>query len=320
MTDAPPLHATVPAEAMGERIDRVLARLFPQYSRSRLQQWLDSGHITLDGLPVDRKTKVKGGETVQVNPQPGHSENWTAQALALNIVYEDSSVIVVNKPAGLVVHPAVGNRDGTLVNALLHHAPELDGLPRAGIVHRLDKETTGLLVVARTLEAHRSLVDQLQARRVTREYDALVTGEVVSGGTVDAPMGRHPVERVKMAVIVGGKAAITHFRVLERYAGATLLRVKLETGRTHQIRVHMAHIAHPVVGDPVYGGHRLLRGLPEDAKATVFALKRQALHATRLEITHPESGKMLRWQVPRPVDFETVLTVLRQFPKQDDEW
>jgi 23S rRNA pseudouridine1911/1915/1917 synthase len=249
-----------------------------------------------------------------------HSENWTAQALTLDLVYEDGSILVVNKPAGRVVHPAVGNRDGTLVNALLYHAPELDGLPRAGIVHRLDKDTTGLLVVARTLEAHRSLVEQLQARRVTREYDALVTGEVVSGGTVDAPMGRHPVERIKMAVVVGGKAAITHYRVLERYAGATLLRVRLETGRTHQIRVHMAHITHPVVGDQVYGGHRLLRGLPEEAKETVFALKRQALHATRLELAHPESGKILRWQVPRPTDFETVLAVLRQFPKQDDDW
>lgn len=320
MTDTHPLQATVPAEASGERVDRVLAQLFPQYSRSRLQQWLDSGHITLDGLAVDRKTKIKGGEDVRVCPQPVHSENWTAQALALDLVYEDSSIIVVNKPAGLVVHPAVGNRDGTLVNALLHHAPELDGLPRAGIVHRLDKDTTGLLVVARTLEAHRSLVEQLQARRVTREYDALVTGEVVSGGTVEAPMGRHPVDRVKMTVLVGGKAAITHYRVLERYAGATLLRVRLETGRTHQIRVHMAHIAHPVVGDQVYGGNRLLRGLPEEAKATVFALKRQALHATRLEIAHPESGKTLRWQVPRPADFETVLAVLRQFPKQDDDW
>lgn len=320
MTDTNLLQATVPTEAVGERFDRVLAQLFPQYSRSRLQQWLDSGHITLDGLAVDRKTKVKGGEVIRVSPQPVIGENWTAQALTLDLVYEDSSIIVINKPAGLVVHPAVGNRDGTLVNALLHHAPELDGLPRAGIVHRLDKDTTGLLVVARSLEAHRSLVEQLQARRVTREYDALVTGEVVAGGTVDAPMGRHPVERIKMAVLVGGKTAITHYRVLERYAGATLLRVRLETGRTHQIRVHMAHIAHPVVGDPVYGGHRLLRGLPEEAKATVFALKRQALHAARLEIAHPESGKTLRWQVPRPADFETVLAVLRQFPKQEDDW
>lgn len=320
MTSPNLLQATVPAEAVGERVDRVLAQLFPQYSRSRLQHWLDSGHITLNGLPADRKSKVKGGEDVQVCPQPVIGENWTAQALTLDLVYEDSSIIVVNKPAGLVVHPGVGNRDGTLVNALLHHAPELDGLPRAGIVHRLDKDTTGLLVVARTLEAHRSLVEQLQARQVTREYDALVTGEVVAGGTIDAPMGRHPVERIKMAVVVGGKAAITHYRVLERYAGATLLRVRLETGRTHQIRVHMAHITHPVVGDQVYGGNRLLRGLPEEAKATVFALKRQALHATRLELAHPESGKSLRWQVPRPADFEAVLAVLRQFPKQDDDW
>ena len=315
------LEALIPAAAAGERIDRVLAQLFPQYSRARLQLWLEGGFITLDGHIVDRKVKLRGGEHVRVQAQPIEADSeWAAQPIALNIVYEDNSIIIVNKPAGLVVHPAVGNRDGTLVNALLHYAPELAAVPRAGIVHRLDKDTSGLLAIARGLEAHRSLVSQLQARSVTREYDALVTGEIISGDTIDAPMGRHPGERKKMAVVVGGKQAVTHFRVLERYMGATLLRVRLETGRTHQIRVHMAHCGHPVVGDPVYGGIRLLRGIPEETKETVFALKRQALHAARLELRHPESDKVLHWQVARPGDFEAVLDALRPFPKQADEW
>lgn len=321
MKDETILEALIPAGAAGDRVDRVLAQLFPQYSRARLQLWLEAGFITVNGQIVDRKAKLRGGEQIAVQVQPIEADSeWAAQPIALNIVYEDSSIIVVNKPAGLVVHPAAGNRDGTLVNALLHYAPELALVPRAGIVHRLDKDTSGLLVVARGLEAHRSLVSQLQARSVTREYDALVTGEMIAGGTIDAPMGRHPGERKKMAVVVGGKQAITHFRVLERYRGATLLRVRLETGRTHQIRVHMAHCGYPVVGDPVYGGIRFLRGIPEETKQTVFALKRQALHAARLELRHPQSDKVLHWHVARPSDFEAVLAALRPFPKEEDEW
>lgn len=309
--NTPALHFVVPADCAGQRFDQALARLLPEYSRSRLQSWIGEGQALLDGVQVPAKQKVWGGETVSVCPQSHPSElPHRAQDIALNLVYEDDTLLVINKPAGLVVHPGSGNWEGTLLNALLHHAPQLEGVPRAGIVHRLDKDTSGLLVVAKTITAQTALVRQLQARSVKREYLALAWGEVGRDGTVDAPIGRHPTQRVKMAVIADGKPAVTHYRVDERFPGCTLLRCRLETGRTHQIRVHLASIGFPLVGDAVYaqGARRsdprlreLLQGFP-----------RQALHATRLALVHPHSGETQEWHVPLPPDMESLLRRLRE--------
>lgn len=287
------------------RLDQALAKLFPQHSRSRLQHWAREGRVTLDAGPADPKRKVCGGERVIVSPQLHPSERaCEAQAIALDIVHEDATLLVIDKPAGLVVHPGSGNWDGTMLNALLHHAPELRGVPRAGIVHRLDKDTSGLLVVARTLEAQTDLVRQLQARTVKREYLALVHGIVERGGIVEAPIGRHPVERVRMAVTERGKPARTHYDVLEHFAGATLLRCRLDTGRTHQIRVHMHSIGHALVGDPLYGRRQ--------GRATALAFSRQALHAERLGLIHPATGELREWFAPLPPDMQALLQSLRE--------
>ncbi|MBI3775711.1 MAG: 23S rRNA pseudouridine(1911/1915/1917) synthase RluD [Gammaproteobacteria bacterium] len=304
--------ASVPFNLSGRRLDQVLSVLFPDYSRSRLQQWLLDGHVQVDGTVWRAKDKVKGGEQIALTAVIERQVADAPEDLPLDVVYADEHLIVVNKPAGLVVHPAAGNRAGTLLNALLHYAPELAQLPRAGIVHRLDKDTTGLLVVARTLEAQAKLVTQLQARSVSREYDAVVLGVVVSGGTVDAPLGRHPVERKRMAVRAGGREAITHFRIVEHFRAHTHLRVQLETGRTHQIRVHLAHIHFPIVGDPAYGGR--VRLPPRASEAFTVALRqfpRQALHASRLSLDHPAHGKRMQWRVPLPQDMQDLLEAMR---------
>ena len=308
------LSAEIPFELAGSRVDQALAQLFPEYSRSRLTQWIKQGKVTLDGKVPKPKDSVFGGEQVVVETEVLPQERSpAAQEIPLDIVYEDASIIVINKPAGLVVHPAAGNWSGTLQNALLHYAPELDGIPRAGIVHRLDKETSGLMVVARTLTAHKSLVEQLQERSVSREYLALVFGPVVAGGTVEGDIGRHPVERKRMAVVANGKPAITHYRVEQRFAHHTLLRVKLETGRTHQIRVHMAHIHHPIVGDPVYGGRlRIPAGISESLQEALRGFRRQALHATRLELDHPETDDRIGWEVPMPADMQALIDRLAE--------
>ncbi len=297
----------VPAEYAGFRLDQALARLFPSHSRSRLQSWLKQDLIRIDGQRRDAKFKVWGGEILRVSePQLNEQGIDMPEAISLRIIYEDESLIVINKPAGLVVHPGNGNRSGTLLNALLHHAPFLAGIPRAGIVHRLDKETSGLMVVAKTLPAQTDLVRQLQSRTVKRHYYALVTG-CVGGekGEVDAPVGRHPVHRTRMAVVASGRAAITRYFVRERFRHATLLECRLETGRTHQIRVHMAHIGHPLVGDPVYGARRV-------ADETLRAFPRQALHAFRLGLRHPDGGTDMSWQAALPDDMETLLDNLRR--------
>lgn len=304
------LHFAVPGDCAGLRLDQVLARLLPEYSRSRLQEWIVQQQVSLNGESATPKQKVWGGDALEVRPRSHPAEQpYRAQDIALDILYEDDALLVLNKPAGLVVHPGSGNWEGTLLNALLHHAPQLEGVPRAGIVHRLDKDTSGLLVVARTLTAQTHLVRQLQARSVKREYLALVYGELRHGGTVDEPVGRHPDQRVKMAVTEGGKSATTHYQVEERFPGCTLVRCQLETGRTHQIRVHMAHIRHPLVGDRVYlkGPQKcvpelreLLRGFP-----------RQALHATRLALEHPVSGETMEWEVPLPEDMARLLQQIR---------
>jgi 23S rRNA pseudouridine1911/1915/1917 synthase len=306
------LEGEVPQACAGQRLDQALAGMFPDYSRSRLTQWVKEGQVRVDGQVRRPRDKVLGGERVEVEALAEPEERWAAEPIPLEIVYEDASILVINKPAGLVVHPAAGNRDGTMLNALLHHAPELASVPRAGIVHRLDKDTTGLLVVARTLKAQASLVAQLQARALTREYDAVVVGVLTGGGTVDAPIGRHPVDRKRMAVVPGGKRAVTHYRLAERFAAHTHLTARLETGRTHQIRVHMAHIKHPLVGDRVYGGRlRLPPGCGETLRESLRGFPRQALHARRLGLNHPETGEYVEWSVPLPADMERLLAALR---------
>ena len=306
--DYSPAEIMVPATCSGLRFDAALAKLFPAHSRSRLQAWLKDGLILLDGAAVEAKHKLWGGEHIAITVPPApHCENG-AEAIALPIIFEDGCIIVIDKPAGLVVHPGNGNTSGTLMNALLHHAPALAGVPRAGIVHRLDKDTSGLLVVAKTLPAQTNLVRQLQARSVKRHYLALAIGKVGAGGTVDAPLGRHPVQRTRMTVVKsGGKEARTHYEVRERFPpphNCTLIECRLETGRTHQIRVHMASIGHPLVGDPVYGKART-------GDAALDAFPRQALHALQLALLHPDSGAEMSWEAPLPDDFKLLLEQVR---------
>ena len=307
------LELTIPVEMRGQRLDQALAELVNEYSRSRLQQWIRSGEVTLDERLPRVREKVMGGELVRIDAVIAEQTVNAAESIPLDIVHADAELLVINKPAGLVVHPAAGNPAGTLLNALLHHDPQLAALPRAGIVHRLDKSTSGLMVVARSLTAHKRLVDALQARTVKREYLTVVNSVLTAGGRIDAPIGRHPVDRKRMAVVNGGKEAVTHYRVEERYRAHTLVRVQLETGRTHQIRVHMAHQHHPVVGDPVYGGR--LR-LPKSADAQVIAVlsgfRRQALHATQLTLVHPVSGETLSWHADVPPDMAALIEALRQ--------
>lgn len=295
----------IPPEQGGLRLDQALSTLMPEFSRNQLQGWLREGRILLDGEKVDGKRKVWGDETVTLGELRRAEETaQLAEDIPLGIVFEDESVLVLDKPAGLVVHPGSGNWSGTLLNALLHHCPNARELPRAGIVHRLDKDTSGLLVIAKTLTAQTALVRQLQARSVKRHYLALVRGTLAADGTVDAPIGRHPVHRTKMAVVPNGREARTHFSVRERFERATLVECSLETGRTHQIRVHMAHVGHPLVGDPVY-----LRGTVGVPCLDTFP--RQALHAWRLGLTHPASGLAMQWESPLPEDFANLLEGVR---------
>jgi 23S rRNA pseudouridine1911/1915/1917 synthase len=305
------LQFVVSGDHAGLRLDQVLVKLLPEYSRSRLQEWIVQRQVKVDGAFATAKQKVWGGEKLEVLPQSHPAEqSYQAEEIALDIVYEDDALLVINKPAGLVVHPGSGNWEGTLLNALLHHAPQLAAVPRAGIVHRLDKDTSGLLVVAKTLTSQTHLVRQLQARTVKREYLALVYGELRHGGTVDEPVGRHPAQRVKMAVVEGGKPATTHYQVEEKFPGCTLLRCRLETGRTHQIRVHLAHLKHPLVGDRVY-----LKGPQKCApqlRELLNGFPRQALHATRLALVHPVSGATMEWQAPLPPDMQELLRQIRE--------
>jgi 23S rRNA pseudouridine1911/1915/1917 synthase len=306
-------NTTIPNHLAGYRLDKALAELFPDFSRARLQQWIHDGQILVNSLPWRGKDKVQGGEAVQIAVHLAEEIPWQPQRLPLELLYEDEDVLVVNKPAGVVVHPGAGNRENTLVNALLHHAPELAQLPRAGVIHRLDKDTSGVLVVTRRLSAHTYLTEQLQAHQFAREYQTIVTGVLVSGGTIEAPIGRHPTHRIKMAVVKGGRPAITHYRIIQRYRNYTHLRVQLETGRTHQIRVHFAHQHHPILGDPVYRGRLQIppASHPEFIK-TLQNFQRQALHAEKLGFLHPRTGEWMEWVAPLPEDMQNLLASLAQ--------
>ncbi|MET0230290.1 MAG: 23S rRNA pseudouridine(1911/1915/1917) synthase RluD [Rhodanobacteraceae bacterium] len=306
------LNAAVPDEAAGRRFDQVLADMFPDYSRSRLSAWIKAGAARLDGEVVLPRHIVRGGESIVVEVKPEREIGARGEDIPLDIVYEDADLIVVNKPAGLVVHPGAGNLAGTLQNALLHHDPKLAEIPRGGIVHRLDKDTSGLMVVARSMRAHTSLVAQLSKRDVHRQYLAIVYGKMVAGGKVDEPIGRHPRDRLKQAVHESGREAITHYRVRERFRSLTLIECRLETGRTHQIRVHMAHARHPLVGDAVYGGGlRLPKGAGAALVEALRAFRRQALHAERLEFAHPADARTVTFESAMPADMTALVDALR---------
>ena len=312
MTETINRQEIVPADLNYARFDQAASALFPEYSRSRLQSWIKGGQLTANHSSCRPRDKVHKGDVLTLQAELQPEGRFEAEAIALDIVYEDDDIIVINKPAGLVVHPGAGNPSGTLLNALLSHCPSIDSVPRAGIVHRLDRDTTGLMVVAKTLRAHADLVAQLQARDVHREYDAVVMGSMTGGGKVEEPMGRHPQQRTKMAVVqFGGKEAITHYRLQKRYRDHCHVRCFLETGRTHQIRVHMAHIRHPLVGDATYAGRpRLPKGASDALVNMLRSFPRQALHACKLELEHPISGDTMSWEVPLPDDMQALLAVL----------
>jgi 23S rRNA pseudouridine1911/1915/1917 synthase len=306
--------AQVPLAAAGRRLDQTLAQMFPDYSRSRLAGWIKTGAVTVDGAAAPPRQLLRGGEQVRVEAELASEVRSAPQDIALTIVHEDEHLLVLNKPAGLVVHPGAGNPDGTLLNALLHHEARLAELPRAGIVHRLDKDTSGLMVVARSLPAHTALVEMLSRHAVERQYEAVVLGTLVAGGTVDAPIGRHLGDRLRQAVRdeEDGKRAVTHYRLRERYRAHALIQCNLETGRTHQIRVHMAHIHHPLVGDPLYaGGLRLPKGATPQLIAALRGFHRQALHAERLAFEHPVTGEAMAFEAARPADMESLIATLR---------
>jgi 23S rRNA pseudouridine1911/1915/1917 synthase len=311
----------IPEELNGMRLDQALARMFPEFSRGQLTKWIKAGDVSVNQNQLRPRDSVSGGEQVTINTTLViQDESWKAESISLDIVYEDEDVIILNKPAGMVVHPGAGNHQGTLVNALLAHAPQLANIPRAGIVHRIDKATTGLLMVAKTLQAHNSLVSQLQARTVVREYQAIAVGVMTAGGTVDEPIGRHHIDRKRMAISQGGKPAVTHYRVEQRFRAHTHIRCKLETGRTHQIRVHMAHIRHPLLGDPVYGGRfKIPKGMSEQCREAIQGFRRQALHAGVLGFKHPSSGEEVSWQVDLPEDMQQILAELAEDAARDEE-
>jgi 23S rRNA pseudouridine1911/1915/1917 synthase len=313
MTEIIKLDATIPESLSGLRIDQALAQLFSEYSRGQLTKWIKAGDVLLNQQICRPKDAVRTGDQIEIAAQQIiHDDNWKAESIELDIIYEDDDVLIINKAAGMVVHPGAGNQNGTMVNALLAHAPQLIHIPRAGIVHRIDKDTTGLLMVAKSLQAHHSLISQLQERTVVREYQAIACGVFTAGGTVDAPVGRHHIDRKRMAVSQNGKPAVTHYRIEERFRAHTHLRCKLETGRTHQIRVHMAHIRHPLLGDPLYSGRfKTPKGMTDSCLAALQNTRRQALHAGLLGFDHPTTGEAVSWQIPLPDDMQRLLELLR---------
>lgn len=313
MTTHISLSATVPNTLAGSRLDQIAAQLFPDYSRSRLQTWIKEGSLLVNNQPLRSRDRLSEGDLLEINTQMPTNDQWTAEELPIEIVYEDDDLVIINKAAGVVVHPAAGNREGTLLNGLLSKIPQLEELPRAGIIHRLDKDTTGLLIVAKNLIAHTRLVAMLQVRDISREYQAIVQGVFTGGGRIDQPLGRHPINRKKRAVVREGKEAVTHYKIAKRFRCHTLVDVKLETGRTHQIRVHMASIKSPIVGDPLYGGRlQLPRACHENLAKQLQQFKRQALHAKRLAFNHPITEKPLEFQAPLPNDMLLLLEALAE--------
>ncbi len=307
----PPVDLTIPAEYAGQRLDQVLAELLPEYSRTRLKNWIEGGQVQVSGRQMRPKDPVLGGEQVHVEPVFEVDTRIRAEAIELDVVHADKHVLVVNKPAGLVVHPGAGNPAGTLQNALLHYDPSLATLPRAGIVHRIDKDTSGLLVIARTLAAHTALTEMIEAHDVQRHYEAVCVGVMTAGGTIDKPIDRHPTDRVKMAIRSSGRDAVTHYRVITRFRAHTHVRVQLETGRTHQIRLHLSHAGYPLVGDGVYGKRLVIpKGASPAFDAALRGFHRQALHAAKLELTHPITGKLLSCEAPLPADMKQLLKAL----------
>ncbi len=320
MTEQVQLSAIVPDELIGKRLDQAVADLFPDYSRSRLQNWIKDGSLTVDGKGWRIRDKVFGGEDIVIDAKLEVIDSFVPREMQLDIIFEDEHIMIINKPAGLVVHPAVGHWDDTLLNGLLHYNPDIAQVPRAGIVHRLDMDTTGLMVVAKTIQAQTDLVAQLQDRSMGREYEAIVNNVMTGGGTVDEPLGRHSRNRQMMAVVGVGKEAVTHYRVLDKFRAHTHIRLKLETGRTHQIRVHMAYINYPIIGDKMYGGRfRLPKGISPDLQKNLRDLKRQALHAKRLELLHPASGELMSWEVDLPEDLQQLLVNLKDDAKAHEE-
>ncbi|WP_293731273.1 23S rRNA pseudouridine(1911/1915/1917) synthase RluD [uncultured Actinobacillus sp.] len=308
------LSAEVQQEQMGQRLDQTLAELFPEYSRSRLKTWIEQDLVLINGKVSNiPRAKVLGGEQVEITVEVEDETHFTPENIPLNIVYEDEHILVINKPKDFVVHPGAGNPSGTVLNALLYHYPQIAEVPRAGIVHRLDKDTTGLMVVAKTIPAQTQLVRDLQKRKITREYEAVAFGVMTKGGKVDEPMARHPTKRTAMAVHPMGKPAVTHYRIMEHFRNYTRLRLRLETGRTHQIRVHMAHIAHPLLGDQTYGGRpRPPKNASEHFAEVLRNFQRQALHAIMLRLEHPITGELMEWHAPLPDDFVELIAALKE--------
>lgn len=319
------LTATINESQLGQRLDQALAELFPDYSRSRIKEWILDDRVQVNGRLVNKpKEKMLGGEQISIDALIDEDMRFAPQNLPLNIVYEDDDILVINKPRDFVVHPGAGNPDGTVLNALLYHYPDIADVPRAGIVHRLDKDTTGLMVVAKTVPAQTRLVESLQLREITREYEAVANGRMTAGGKVEEPISRHPTKRTHMAVNPMGKPAVTHYRVMEHFRAHTRLRLRLETGRTHQIRVHMAHINHPLVGDQLYGGRpRPLKGASDEFRDALREFDRQALHATMLRLYHPITGIQMEWHAPIPDDMVQLIEVLKadaQEHQDDMDW
>ncbi|AKO45031.1 23S rRNA pseudouridine(1911/1915/1917) synthase RluD [[Haemophilus] ducreyi] len=313
MTQQMTLTAEISADLLGYRLDQALAQLFPDYSRSRIKVWIENDLVKVNGIIVNRaREKVFGGEQIEIQAEIEEEIHFEPQNIPLNIIHEDDDIIIINKPKNLVVHPGAGNPDGTVLNALLYYYPPIAEVPRAGIIHRLDKDTTGLMVVAKNIPAQTHLVTALQKRRITREYEAIASGIMTQGGKVDEPMARHPTKRTAMAVHPMGKPAITHYRIMERFRNYTRLRLRLETGRTHQIRVHMAHIAHPLLGDQLYGGRpRPPKGSSEAFLTVLRAFQRQALHATMLRLEHPINSELIECHAPLPADFVELIEALK---------
>ena len=302
----------IPDDLGGMRLDQALAKILTDFSRTQIQEWIKNGEIDVDGKQLKARDPVMGGETITIHATIKQQPVWEAQPIELNIVYEDESLLVINKPAGMVVHPAAGNFENTLLNALLHYIPDLQQLPRAGIIHRIDKNTSGLLVIAKTNSALKNLIQQLKERTVSRIYQAIICGVLIGGGSIDQPIGRHPLQRKRMAVIETGKTAITHYRLVEKYRAYTRVKVQLETGRTHQIRVHFAHIHHPLLGDQTYGKRlQLPKGATPELITQLRQFKRQALHASELGLIHPETQETMTWQAPLPEDMQQLISALK---------